>query len=85
MEYVSFFWLYETTTVIDTYLRAEHSRSISSKVSSNTLESGQAEQSGGSKRHLRLLHCGGEVSKCLQWISELEVEVILSWETATFI
>lgn len=85
MEYVSLLWLYKTIIAIDTYLRAEHSRSISSKVSSDTLESSQAEQSGGSKRHLRLLHCGEEKSGCVQWINGLEVEVILLWETATFI
>lgn len=50
--------------MIDTYLRAVHSRSVSGKMSSNALERGQAEQSGGSKRHLRLLHCGSEIIRC---------------------
>lgn len=54
----------ESIIMIDTYLRAVHSRSIGSQVSSNTLESSQAEQSGGSKGHLRLLHYVDEISRC---------------------
>lgn len=85
VKYVSFYWLHETIIMIDTYLRAEHSRSISSKVSGDALESSQAEQSGGSKGNLRLLHCGGVKSWCVQWINGLEVEVIPLWESTTFI
>lgn len=73
--------------VIGAYLRAVHSRSISGEMSRNALESSQAEQSGGLKGHLRLLHYGSEMSRFIyvQWIDGLEVEVIPSWETAMFI
>lgn len=71
--------------MIDTYLGTVHSGGISGKMSSNALESSQAEQSGGSKGRLRLLHCDGEMSRgsdC-KWVNGLEVTVIPSRETAT--
>jgi hypothetical protein len=63
-----------TIIMMDTYFRAVHSRSISGKMSSYTLESSQAEQSGSPKRHLRLLHCGDEMSECVQWSNEWKVK-----------
>lgn len=77
----------EIIILIDVYLRAVHSRSISGKMGGNALKSSQAEQSGSSKGHLRLLHYGSEMSRLIyvRWIDGLEVEVILSWETAMFI